>query len=148
MENSISKSTNTATNRNNEHLSFHNSTFDDLFRSFFRTSSMARPEYQDYRMVEHDDSYELMFDIPGADKENVAVDVTKNNVLQIRVSNETSQDEDSVKSYSVTEKSWNLSLGRDVDTENITGSLERGVLTMTIPKWDQGQDGTKRIEIT
>jgi len=95
-------------------------------------------------------AYHLEADLPGVEKKDIKVDV-KDNILTIsgeRKHKEEVKREDYYKlesSYGKFER--NFTLPKDVDSENIHASSEKGVLEVTIPKLKSEIKETKKIKI-
>ena len=96
--------------------------------------------------------YVLEAELPGFNKEDIHVDV-QDGVLTISAKHEEKQDEKDEKSgkyvrrerrYGSYQRSFNLN---GVDSQNIQGSYENGVLKLTLPKEQPTVPETHRIEI-
>ena len=99
-------------------------------------------------IVENENNYEIIMDMPGFSKEDVKITV-KNNTLIITAKKET-KIEDKEKNYILKERS-NHSMSRsfqikNLDSEKIKASFKDGLLQITIDK-PQKTEETKTINI-
>lgn len=131
-------------NRNNRISRFDNF-FDDIF------NGLTRQNRNDYRIVEYDDRYEIGFDVPGIDREDVSVEVTKDNVLRVQMSDSTEKESGNegtvIRGQSQVSRSWSIRLQPSMEADSISASLDRGVLTVSVPKSGQDEEVTKKIEV-
>jgi HSP20 family protein len=131
-------------NRNNRISRFDNF-FDDIF------NGLTRQNRNDYRIVEYDDRYEIGFDVPGIDREDVSVEVTKDNVLRVQMSDSTEKESGNegtvIRGKSQVSRSWSIRLQPSMEADSISASLDRGVLTVSVPKSGQDEEVTKKIEV-
>jgi len=97
-------------------------------------------------IVEEENGFKLIADIPGAEKEKLSLSVENNN---IEFSAETGKDfnehnsglaEGAVYTYRRA-----FRLGDEIDTSKIEAAYERGTLTITLPKSERAQ--AKKISI-
>lgn len=85
------------------------------------------------KLNETDSQYELTLELPGYGKGDVNVEV-KDYVLTVTAENK-------VKGKIVRD----VSLWDDVDVDKVTGKIENGLLTVTLPKFEQVKP--RRIEV-
>jgi HSP20 family molecular chaperone IbpA len=88
----------------------------------------------EYKKTE-DGSLAISVDLPGIEEKDIEVEVTTDNILQIRGERKTATSSYSVdKSFSVPEV---------YDTDKITAHLKNGVLTLTLPGKQVSKDVRK-----
>ena len=108
--------------------------FDNLFSDAFGGSKLLKTD-----IVESEDNYTLMIDLPGVQKKDISLDYN-DEYLTVSVKHEENSDDSEVR-YIRKERS-NYSYSRsyylsDSDKENIKAKLDNGVLTVTIGKLKQ-----------
>lgn len=86
-----------------------------------------------------DNSLAVSVDLPGIEEQDVSVEVTSDNILQIRGERKTS-----TSSYTVTKS---FLVPEVYDADNIKAELKNGVLTLTLPPKQVVKD-IKKIAIT
>lgn len=114
----------------------------DVGRLTSGTESMA------VDLVEQDDEFLAMVDLPGFDREDVDIRVT-DHTLRIEAEREEAVDEESDQ-YLRQERRHesarrSVTLPDEVDTENVTARMKNGVLTVTLPKLEAKE--ARRIDI-
>ena len=115
--------------------------FFDPFRELDRVASSMLDQRQSPRLMPMDlfrdgDHYVLTADLPGVDPGSVDVDVD-GQLLTIRAER-SARSEEGVQ--------WlQLTLGKDIDTENISAHYENGVLSVMIPVAEKAKP--RKIEI-
>ena len=101
---------------------------------------------------EHDDSYELMVELPGFDKENIDMSIEEG-YLTIEANTNSSKDEEEKGKYVRRERysgtfSRSFYVGDDVTEDDIKASFKNGVLDVNIPKKETEKKSEKKyIEI-
>lgn len=119
--------------------------FDDDFDSFFFPT---KRNYMKCDIYEKDNVYYIEMDVPGFDKEDIAIEV-KDGYLTIKAqkSNEVNEEEKNYirKERSYGEYSRTFNIG-DADVENIEAKFEKGTLIITMPKKAESES-KKTIEI-
>ncbi|MBD3321745.1 MAG: Hsp20 family protein [Chitinivibrionales bacterium] len=91
---------------------------------------------------------DVMFtvDLPGVEKGDVQIEVTENDTLVIRARNSFSEPENPIlRQYRTGDYYRAFQISNDFDKEKISGTLENGLLRITIPKREEARP--KRIEI-
>ena len=107
----------------------------DLLRDMFDTNYHWGAEYK----RNDDGSLSVSLDLPGVEEKDISVEVTSDNLLQIRGQRKTATSSYSVnKSFSVPDL---------YDTDHITAELKNGVLTLTLPTKQTVKD-VKKVAIT
>lgn len=121
---------------------------DEFFRSFFGEASAPGMKVD---VEDKGDSYLLLTDLPGMQKEEVKISV-EDGVLTIAVEQKEEQNEEnSARNYLFRERR-SMSMSRSfslegVNEEGITAEYTDGVLHLTLPKETQTVDKVKTIEI-
>ena len=64
----------------------------------------------------------------------------------MRISSETKSEHEGISVRSHFERSFTLS--RDIDTSNMAGSIDNGVLTISAPRYEEAKETTCRIDVT
>ena len=101
-------------------------------------------------LSETDDAYELQVDLPGMKKDDISVDYSDG---ILTVSGERSDErEDKRKGYYLSERSYgayqrSFRVPDSVDHENIAARFNDGVLTVTLPKTEEAQQTSRRIDV-
>jgi HSP20 family protein len=101
-------------------------------------------------LSETDDAYELQVDLPGMKKDDVAVDYS-DGVLTISGERKDER-EDKRKGYYLSERTYgsyqrSFRVPESVDHENIKAQFSDGVLTISLPKTQQAQQTSRRIDV-
>ena len=125
--------------------------------SLYEMQELLNPNYSDPRrsrmalnVREDEDFYFVETMVPGLSEDDISVEVN-DNVLSIVAEIERENEEDAVEtnyrlrefSYGKTERS--LRLPKGIEAEKIEASLEKGVLTITLPKAEEVKP--KQVEI-
>lgn len=125
-------------------------TFDNFARDFFRKSNTDLPAFRtDIR--DAGDSYLLEAELPGFQKEEIALDL-RDGILTITATHsESSQETDDKGAYIRRERRYG-SFQRSfdvtgIDEKSITAAYENGVLVLTLPKAKPVEPESHRIEI-
>jgi HSP20 family protein len=126
----------------------------DPFRELDRiTQAVDRPQLPQLPLLamdayRHGEEFIVLFDLPGARADSIALSVEKN-VLTVRADRSATRgDGDEVV---VTERpqgsfSRQLFLGESLDPDRIRASYENGVLTLTIPVAERAKPRQIRVE--
>ena len=124
-----------------------------LFPSFAGTNSEttafagARIDWK-----ETPEAHVFKADVPGLKKEEVKVEVEDGNVLQISGERNKEQEEKNDKWHRVERSSGKFlrrfRLPENAKTEQISASMENGVLTVTVPKEEVKKPEVKPVQIT
>ncbi len=99
-----------------------------------------------------DDQYRIIVDVPGVKKEDIHVTL-EDGVLTLeaeRHEEKTEEDKGKVirKERRTGKYTRSFNVGRDTAVEDISGSFENGVLTITVPKAASQPPLSKRVEIS
>lgn len=99
---------------------------------------------------EVENSFVIEIAAPGMKKDNITLEV-ENGVLKISGKNtqESSQNEEKFtkREFSFTSFQRSVKLGERIDTDNITASLEDGILSVKLPKKEEVKPAAKQIVI-
>jgi HSP20 family protein len=101
-------------------------------------------------VTQTDKSYEIMAELPGMEEKNVEVKLS-NGILTIK-GEKRDEKEEKQKDYYVRERSFgsferSFQVPEDVDTNKVSASFKKGVLTVMLPKSAEAQKAEKKIEI-
>lgn len=128
-----------------------NSIFDNFFNEdFFKPFYTDRPAFQtrpSVNIVELADVFRIEVAAPGLVKDDFKVNLDKE-TLTISVTKETAQTEETESykhrefNYASFERSFRLP--KSIDTANISGKYENGVLTVTLPKLEEAKEKPAR----
>lgn len=116
--------------------------FDDMFHdSFFRGD---KNKLMKTDIKEKENQYEIVIDLPGYEKENIAVDV-ENGYLTIHAKTDTEKEdkEDGKfvrKERYVGECSRTFYVGEDIESEDVKATFRNGALRLEVPKKEQKQE--------
>jgi HSP20 family protein len=97
-------------------------------------------------LEERDDAYVVNVEVPGCDRDDIRIEM-EGRRLSVHAEREEGPREGTLRSSTRSGRHLHheVTLPADVDAENIEASLERGVLTIRIPKSETA--GRRRIEI-
>lgn len=101
-------------------------------------------------LSETDEAYELQVDLPGMKKDDISVDFS-DGVLSISGERKDER-EDKRKGYYLSERSYgayerSFRVPESVDYDNISAQFNDGVLTITLPKTEEAQKTSRRIDV-
>lgn len=124
--------------------------FRNPFENFFKGIE-ARPEAKNFMttdVIENADSFEIIMDIPGVQKDNIKIDL-EDGCLTISASNDESSEQKNVKDGSTYIRKERHSgqykrrffVGKNLTTDDIKAKFENGTLKIDFPK-----DETKKLE--
>lgn len=129
--------------------------FNSMFNSFFNRPERIWTEKDAswsprVDVVEKDKTYELSAELPGLDKKDINITV-KDNVLTISGEKkyEEKQEKDNYycveRRYGKFERSFRMA--DKVDNDQVSAEFKNGVLTLSIPKVDEPDPVSSKIEI-
>ena len=124
--------------------------FDPFFSDdFFRREAKGERNLLKTDIVENENDYELIMDVPGTKKENINIEVD-NGYLTISVKKNT-KEEDSKKNFIRKERHYfeasrSFYVG-EVDEAQVNAKLENGELHITVPKEQKQPKIKKQISI-
>ncbi|VGO16844.1 Spore protein SP21 [Pontiella desulfatans] len=129
--------------------------FNHIFESFFGDANRCKPAparlAPQFEIVETDDHYTVVAELPGIGKENVEI-VVDENVLTVK-GEKKAEERTEEKSYLFSERRYGsferkFKLPDTVDQEAIKAGYENGVLTLTLPKKPEAKKPEpRRIEV-
>ena len=126
---------------------FRTNLFDDLFDDFTKETKRAAQNLVGVTgvmktdIVEKDDRFELLVDLPGFNKEDVKVEL-KEGYLNIEAERNSSKDEKDEEGTFVRRERYtgtcsrSFYVGEEFKQEDIKAKFENGILTLTVPKKD------------
>ena len=91
---------------------------------------------------QHDDSYQLAFDVVGHSKESINIDV-EGNLLKIKA--ETKLEEGSILKNLVSTINHSIRISNTYDITQTSAEVENGILLITIPKKEEAKQ--KKISV-
>lgn len=117
-------------------------TFDDLF---------ANIDHFSVDIKENEEAYTLKADLPGVSKEDIQLDYT-DNVFTVGAHQETKKDEEDDEGNYIRRERSSRSYSRqfvlkNVNEEGIKATFENGLLKVELPKKEEEEPKTKKIEI-
>ena len=101
---------------------------------------------------EHEDSYELLVDLPGFEKENINISI-ENGYLTIQAKTSSNKDDEQKGKYVRRERyagefSRSFYVGEDIADDDIKASFKNGILNIVIPKEEKEEvENKKYIDI-
>ena len=131
-----------------------NRLFDDLWRGFdmpgFQTGREMAAFTPQVDVSESERAWHLELELPGLVDRDVEVDVQEN-VLTVR-GEKTATSDRKERNLHVSERTFgrfqrSMRLPPGADLEGIEARFENGVLHVTVPKTEQAQQRTRRIEV-
>ncbi len=123
----------------------------DLFDPFGWAFGGLEPTLGRSDLSETDEGYELEVDLPGLRRDDVAVDYANGTLT---ISGERSDErEDKRKGYYLSERSYgsfrrSFRVPEDVQPDKIDAQFKDGVLTVRLPRSEEAQNTSRRIEIS
>ncbi len=127
--------------------------FNGLFQTFlgdkfWETTSLLKPHAD---LKAEGKAYILTVEIPGVEEDDVSIDIFAN-TLTIKGEKKQEKEEGKANYYRIERRYGSfqriLSLPQDVDQDNITATIKKGILTITIPKVEVGKAAHESIPIT
>lgn len=131
-----------------------NRLFDDVFRGFDRRAPFTGHlgmggGWPNVEITDRDTEIKLTAELPGLEEKDVELFLS-DDVLTLRGEKRAqSSDQDNQISelyYGRFER--RIPLGYDIDESKINATFKNGVLTVTLPKTEQGRNKSKRISIS
>jgi HSP20 family molecular chaperone IbpA len=110
--------------------------FDSMVADSFGSSTHWGVEYK----KAEDGTLEVAIDVPGIEEKDIVVEVSDQNVLQVRGERKTK-----TSTYTVNKS---FSIPEEYDTVNIKAELKNGVLTVTLPTVPVKAKETKKVTVT
>ena len=129
--------------------------FDNIFDDFVSSFSKGADRIFTKQSVNYnttEDKYEINVVIPGFKKEDISIEFV-DNIIVITANSKTDDKADSTsnasnKRSSITQSKvkQSVKIPRDINPEEITTSLENGILSITVPR-NKDVKSAKKIEI-
>lgn len=125
--------------------------FDNIFPEYIfhkELNGMAMP----VDVKEYDDNYCLKVELPGINKENINIDINKSYVKIEAKKEFEKEEEDKKHKYHKSEfrygnYSRTLYFPYEIDPNNSTAELKKGILEIKLPKIQDENKETKKLEI-
>lgn len=117
--------------------------FDDFGDVFFGRDFDAYDKQLRVHTEEEDDKYIIMAEVPGLTEDQLNIEY-KDNILSVSAQYEEKDEGDNYKSLRRGRYAWSAT-ARNIDAENISASLENGVLKIELPKSPEAQP--RKIDI-
>lgn len=121
---------------------------DEAFDSFFKPVYWDTAISMKTDIKEFDDKYELGIELPGYNKEDIAIDFT-DGYINITAKKE-EEEEDKKTNYIFRERKVSASRAYyigEVNEEDIKAKYDNGILTVTIPKETEKKEKNSKILI-
>ena len=120
---------------------------DDLFGGLDLSNSLNNSDLEIY---EDKENYYLETDMPGIDKKDISIEINKGH-LKIEAERK-SEEEKKDKKYYRMYRSYGkivktIPLPENTDTTKIDATMKDGILKLSIPKREIGEEDIKKIEI-
>lgn len=126
--------------------------FDELFGSFpaTRGNDVTRHATAPVNINEHDNGYELEFNVPGRNKEDFKINVDKG-LLTVSYEKKEEAENKELKSvrkeFSFQSFKRSFSLDEKINAEGIEAKYEDGILKVSLPKKEEVKIAPKQISI-
>ncbi|UCH81766.1 MAG: Hsp20/alpha crystallin family protein [Nitrospiraceae bacterium] len=129
------------------------SLFDDFFKGF-ELEPFFGPDISSYSpkvdVKEGDKEIKVLAELPGMDENDINVTLNRDS-LTLR-GEKKEEKEDSDKGYHRLERSYGsfcrtIPLPVEIESDNVSASYKKGILTITIPKSKKAIEGKKKIKI-
>ena len=135
-----------------------NNDMNTLFNRAFRSPLIEQEGNKDlkvYRnpvcdLCETENGFMATFEIPGANKEDISLDVSKNAIeLKVESRNEHEEKKKSSESFMRSYSSFyrKIPLPEEVEPDKVEATYKDGILKISIPKVKKVEEKTKKIEI-
>ena len=124
----------------------------DLFDDFFEDFPVAESKCMKTDIKEHENSYELIVDLPGFSKENINISI-ENGYLEISAKTTSDKEENEKGKYLRRERfegeyKRSFYVGDKVTEDEIKASFKNGILKIDVPKVKEDTKSNKKyIEI-
>lgn len=120
----------------------------DLLENALASANLA--SFGNADLSETDNAYELEIDLPGTKKDDISVDYS-DGVLTISAQRNDEREEER-KGYYLSERSYgsyqrSFRVPDSVDHDNIKANFNDGVLTITLPKTEEAQKTSRKIDV-
>lgn len=130
-----------------------NNIFDDLLTGNFHRNFRGEerlPYKPAVNISENDEGYQLEFQVPGIQKEDIKIDI-EDKVLTVSYehADETREEDEKSLRTEFSKRSFKRSfnLGRSINIEGITAQFDLGILTLDLPKKEEEKNIKKTIMI-
>lgn len=102
-----------------------------------------------FDLIRHEDSYEFQVNVPGFGRDEITVELEDNTIKVSAERDEEQTEGDQVIGRRRSSFSYSWPMSDDMKAEDISASLDNGVLSIDVPRKEQyvEEDETKQIEI-
>ena len=101
-------------------------------------------------IVENKDNYTLMAEVPGMKEKDIDLEI-KDGLLTLKGHTEESQEKEEnhyrMREFSRRSFERSFRIGEGVDSDKISAKLEKGVLTVALPKKEEAKPKAVKVEI-
>jgi HSP20 family protein len=130
-----------------------NRVFGELAPSTQGQAGMQGMEIPSVDVLEQNNEVIVTADVPGMNKNDIKLDVTDNNVLEISAQKKTEKKEEESKGYIRHERSYTgfyraVQLPAEVDISKAKATYNNGVLSVTLPIVKKKEEKTSAIPIS
>ncbi len=129
--------------------------FEDFDRGWGRSPLLRRgeewtAEVPSFEVSESDEEFCVKAELPGMDEKDIEVSL-EGRELSVR-GEKKREHEDKHRDYYVSEVSYgefsrSIQLPEGIDRDKVKAEFKKGVLTLTLPKTEQGKSQRKRIDV-
>lgn len=121
--------------------------FDNDLDTFFKPASTFKPAVN---VREDEKAYNIELALPGISKEDIKIEIEKNNLIISSVKNDSK--EDSANGYNIREFGYqsfcrNFTIPENAVSEKISASYKNGILIVDIPKSKKDTRVNREIKI-
>ncbi len=116
-----------------------NKLMNELANDFF---SEIRPTHTHaaYNITESNDEFNLVIALPGISKKDIEMSVEKG-LLKVKANSETKEDSQYLrKEFDYTAFDRKFRLPKTINPEGISAKMEKGILTITLPKKEEAKE--------
>lgn len=97
-----------------------------------------------FGITQDDKNIQIVVEMPGAKASDVNLQLEEHGRL-LKISGETKREEGGISVHSRFERSF--ALNSDIDTNQIVARMDGGVLTITVPKYEEKKENVIRIDV-
>ena len=120
---------------------------DNMIDNFFNSYTYEDVWVPNYTILDNEDAYKILMEIPGIEKKNVTLEY-KAQILTISGKREVQERDDAYyDNFQYGNFSKQFRIPDDIVDKNISGELKNGVLEITIPKKVKIEPKAKRITV-
>jgi HSP20 family protein len=109
---------------------------DHFLNSFFSTFERSQNDDSEYEVYENESSFHIDIELPGLKKEQLSVKVHENH-LKVNANENSINSKNDNKRRRTKRFSKTFKVPSNVDQAKISSSLEDGILTLILPKFEK-----------